>query len=83
MGVIPGMAPTGTMGDGESPNSSEEQRGVCVCVTQKEGVPGTERGSAPHPSAPPHPVLFNSLTPALLPRTPLWRTLGLKMGAWH
>lgn len=47
VGVIPGMDPTGTAGDGESPNSSVEKSG---CVTQKEGGPGTKRvpGGAPN-----------------------------------
>ena len=40
VGIIPGMAPTGTLGDGESPNSSEEQS---VCGAGKKGRPGTKR----------------------------------------
>lgn len=58
------MAPTGTAGDGESPNSSMEQSG---CVTQKECGTGTEREGwgdcGPL-------VLFNSPAPALLCRIP-------------
>ena len=71
VGIIPGMAPTGTLGDGESP---KQFRGAeCVAWDKKSA-----RGC----SGPLSLVQFSSPSPS--PQNPLWRALGLKMrgGSW-
>lgn len=64
VGVIPGMAPTGTLQDGESPDSSVEQS---VYVAEKEGGPGQKEGQEvfwlPQPSSALQPQPFSPELP--------------------
>lgn len=64
VGVIPGMAPTGRLQDGESPDSSVEQS---VYVAEKEGGPGQKEGQEvfwlPQPSSALQPQPFSPELP--------------------